>query len=617
MSRTLFCLVSVLLLSLASTSYGDVVLGDFEATLDGWAARDATLAFSPIGATSNWLALQVTGPGGWHMDAIRDIKADRAALGVKGVTITADVTAFEADMTTTWMQVEFIINAQNNNDAGANNNIGWKGLGGQDIARDGLPHTYTWAVSDDLAAAIAGTDPNIGWFELVLVSNLDGASATKFYIDNIQIRDPAKKIAFISFHGADDAPSTGAVGVGFTTAVDKGYTDLLTANGYKVTRYVQSGTPDVNAINAADLVIVSRSVASTSFQNAGADTWNTQITKPLINLNGYTLRKSRLGFSTGTTLPDITGDIKLAVTDPNNPIFAGIALTDGVMDNPYAGLATYPTDGTKASGISVNTDPADANGIVLATIAAPADPNTPATGPAGGIVIAEWPAGVTVKHDGGAGRDVLAGRRLVFLSGSRENNSKSAETAGMFDLSEDGAKMFLNAVKYMLTPPPVPFVNLLTNGNFETGTSDTWGIWGSTFEVVTELVGAAVPEPPIEGTYCLHVTVPNATTNFWDTGMNTAPPTFEKDKKYTLSVWLKAKSGSVTVNLKPEHSADPWEGYGEKQVTMTDTWAEYSITTPPFATDVSPASITFHLGFGPAEFWVDNVRWYEGEYVKP
>lgn len=88
-------------------------------------------------------------------------------------------------------------------------------------------------------------------------------------------------------------------------------------------------------------------------------------------------------------------------------------------------------------------------------------------------------------------------------------------------------------------------------------------------------------------------------------------------KKYTLSVWLKSKSGPATVNLKPEHSADPWEGYGEKQVTMTESWAEYTLTTPAFAANVSPASMTFHLGFAPAEFWVDNIRWYEGEYVKP
>ena len=63
------------------------------------------------------------------------------------------------------------------------------------------------------------------------------------------------------------------------------------------------------------------------------------------------------------------------------------------------------------------------------------------------MVIAEFPAGTSLIHDGGAGTDVLAAPRLVFLSGAREASSgKSSETAGMYDLSEDGAKMFLNAV---------------------------------------------------------------------------------------------------------------------------------------------------------------------------
>ena len=182
------------------------------------------------------------------------------------------------------------------------------------------------------------------------MSNPDDASATKFYIDNIQVVKPAKKIVWVTFHGADDAPSAGAAGVGFTQAPDKGYTDLLTGQGYDVTRYVSTNTPDVNVLNAADLVIVGRSVGSGHYQNAAATTWNTQITAPMIITGGYTLRKSRMGFSTGNTIPDTTGDIKLTVNDPNHPIFAGIAMTNGTMDNPYAGMPLYPTDGTIGAG---------------------------------------------------------------------------------------------------------------------------------------------------------------------------------------------------------------------------------------------------------------------------
>jgi parallel beta-helix repeat protein len=255
----------------------------------------------------------------------------------------------------------------------------------------------------------------------------------------------AATIVWVSFHGADDAPSDGASGAGFTEAPDKGYTDLLTANGYDVTRYITTATPDPAFLNGADLVIISRSAASNHYQNASATAWNA-ISAPMIILNGYTLRYNRMGYTTGNTIPDITGNITLTVNDPTHPIFAGIPLTDGTMINPYAGLATYPTDGTTAAGISINTDPVN-NGTVLATISAAGN------GPVGGMVIAEWQAGATLTHAGGAGTDTLAGHRLVFLTGSRESGGKNSQTAGMCDLYVDGAQMFLNAVGYMLSPP--------------------------------------------------------------------------------------------------------------------------------------------------------------------
>jgi hypothetical protein len=249
--------------------------------------------------------------------------------------------------------------------------------------------------------------------------------------------------------------SAGAAGAGFTNAPDKAYTDLLAANGYNVTRYVTTGTPDPAVLNAADLVIIGRSVNSGHYQNASATAWN-NIAAPIINMAGYTLRSNRLGFVTASTTPvDITNNITLTVSNPAHPIFAGIPLTGGTMDNPFAGLASYPPEVTAANpprGISISPDPANANGTVLATVSAAGN------GPAGAMVIAEWPAGAQVTHAGGALTDTLAGRRLVFLSGSREGDTISSQTAGLFDLTADGTQMFLNAVEYMLHPEPYKVV---------------------------------------------------------------------------------------------------------------------------------------------------------------
>jgi len=190
----------------------------------------------------------------------------------------------------------------------------------------------------------------------------------------------------------------------------------------------------------------------------------------------------------------------------------------------------------------------------------------------------------------------------------------------------DGAQWYESAYFPPVEPPPGGPVNELTNGGFEEGPSmpldtwapGTWNVYGDhTIEVVSELTGAAVPEAPVEGAYCLHVTVPQAGANFWDVGLQNAPHTFKQGKKYTLSAWFKSKSGTLNVNMKPELAADPWTGFGERQITMTDQWAEYSTTTPVFAQDTSPGSLTFHIAFAPGDFWMDNVRWYEGDYVAP
>jgi hypothetical protein len=258
----------------------------------------------------------------------------------------------------------------------------------------------------------------------------------------------AANIAWISFHNSD-SPSTAAASAGFTQAPDIGYTSLLAANGHTVTRFltVNDITPAaVATLNTFDLVIIGRSVDSTHYQ-AAAETaaYNTGITAPLIDMSGYTLRGSRLGFTTGETIPDIAGSIQLKVNQPH-PIFAGIPLDgfSGLTFNTFAGVVSASTNGTQR-GISVNTSPIDGGGTVLATVGGPT--NDPAFG---GMIIGEWQAGSVIN----GGTETLGGRRLVFLSGSRESSTLgTSQGAGVFDLTADGQKMFLNAVTYMVPEP--------------------------------------------------------------------------------------------------------------------------------------------------------------------
>ena len=158
--------------------------------------------------------------------------------------------------------------------------------------------------------------------------------------------------------------------------------------------------------------------------------------------------------------------------------------------------------------------------------------------------------------------------------------------------------------------------NWLDNGGYEDGISAPWSTYGAaTTEIVDKIKGADVDEDIPEGKYALLIVVNEKGANFWDTGLQHAGHVFEAGAVYTLSAWLKAAEDTMQINFKPELGEDPWTGYGAKAFTFTDTWAEYHTTTPAMPNKVQPATITFHIGYEPGEFWVDGVRFYEGEYV--
>lgn len=266
---------------------------------------------------------------------------------------------------------------------------------------------------------------------------------------------PKGNIVWVSFHSAEATPTAAAVTAGFTEAPDAAYTRLLADNNYTVTRYVTTATPDPAAFAEADLVIVGRSVPSGHYQNAGATAWNS-IEKPIMVMGGYTIRNSRMGFTTGGTIPDTGGAVRLTVANPAHPVFEGVALdAQNTMVNTFADLANF--NGTVQRGISVNTDPLAGGGTLLASIGTAGDPAV------NGMVIGEWFAGATM---GNGTADTLAGHRLVFLSGSREHNGLTSEGAGIYDLSADGATLFLNAVDYMVNyvPPAIVVAPLAPGG---------------------------------------------------------------------------------------------------------------------------------------------------------
>jgi hypothetical protein len=262
----------------------------------------------------------------------------------------------------------------------------------------------------------------------------------------------AADIAWVSFHAADGTPSAAAATAGFTQAPDVGYTQALSAAGHNVTRVLTHGMPytqeEIDALNTQfDLIIVSRSNPSGNFQDPPETLfWNTSITTPLIHMGGYAIRNNRAGLYIGATIPDTAGPVQLTVNNPSHPIFAGIAL-DGTNTtvSPFADLVTAPfAPNTVQRGVSVVTNPIIAGGQVLATVGTAGDPTV------GGAVIAKFPPGISTAS---ATPNVLGGHRLIFLSGSRENDGLTSEGSGIYDLSASGQTMFLNAVNFMVAVP--------------------------------------------------------------------------------------------------------------------------------------------------------------------
>ena len=162
-----------------------------------------------------------------------------------------------------------------------------------------------------------------------------------------------------------------------------------------------------------------------------------------------------------------------------------------------------------------------------------------------------------------------------------------------------------------------PGVNLISNGDFETGTNAGWNFYGNmTYEAVMECVGAAVPESVIQGQYCMHIVIPAAGAGPHEVGISRGEYTFEAGKKYTVSCFIKTKSGTLDFRIKPEHAADPWEAYNMQTFTATEKWQEFYTTTDIVTENITPASPSFHLGFAPGDFWMDDIKLYEGDYVE-
>lgn len=216
---------------------------------------------------------------------------------------------------------------------------------------------------------------------------------------------------------------------------DQGFVDVLEANGYTVRREndtMKNGTNPLTeeqraVLESGKLIIFSRSASSGDYNNVS---WNT-LNKPMILLSSYLSRASRWQWLNNSDLlgDGDSGAPLFQVHDPMHPIFDGVTLD---ANNQVAVL-----DGSVGSGnSSLPGRPDFGNGELLASVV-----------DTGTVTIVYWPwfkkfHSETAQYSGAA--------RLLFNAGTREN-TEPGNLQGMYNLTPDGEKMFLNAVAWMMS----------------------------------------------------------------------------------------------------------------------------------------------------------------------
>ncbi|MHC4702723.1 MAG: PA14 domain-containing protein [Planctomycetota bacterium] len=217
---------------------------------------------------------------------------------------------------------------------------------------------------------------------------------------------------------------------------DAGFVELLESTGHTIDNTPGSAfgngywrTLDADKIatlNAADLIVYSRSSDSGNYDDDDEiNQWNS-ITTPMILMSPYQARSSRWLWVDNTSLTGDGGTPLIEAVDPSHPLFYEIELNASNQVEIYdqsVGTGTVSFYGSLDVG----------NGELIAQVAGQDL-----------TAIAEWEAGV--EYHAGAGQTPGSDRLMLFM-GTREGVGYGR---GEYNLNEQGAKLFINAVQYML-----------------------------------------------------------------------------------------------------------------------------------------------------------------------
>ena len=150
--------------------------------------------------------------------------------------------------------------------------------------------------------------------------------------------------------------------------------------------------------------------------------------------------------------------------------------------------------------------------------------------------------------------------------------------------------------------------NLARNGDFEDGLRD-WEIRQSEGTVAMMDEDS---DDSVKGGASVFVEIDLAKGVTWHLALFQDNHFLDGNTDYTVAFWAKAELPRP-VDFYMELKEAPWTSYGRKTMNLTEEWAEYwsEWTQGPAIPSVW---LRFAMGQIATDFWVDNVRFYEGEY---